>query len=163
MRIQNCKSYHAQTVGQRLLRMADGKSTFKLYYVSIIGRDRPEQYEWGHCPQTQPDFEKNFLAGGYSGLGFVIAFPHITKIFRFSPYTETSLDVSEFRTDGMRRLDRTRDDGSHEFACFAESVIAASEHAAWAQASTVDGYLASRCEQIDFPIANHQKLALYWG
>jgi hypothetical protein len=163
MLIQNCKSYHAQTVGQRLLKMPDGKSVFKLYYLSINRRDRPEQYEWGHCRQTQPDFEKNFLAGGYCGLGFVTAFPHVTKIFRFSPYAETSLDVSEFQTDGMRPLDCTRDDGSHEFACYAETVIAAAEHAAWAVAATVEQYLSFRCAQVDFQIANHQKLAAYWG
>jgi hypothetical protein len=33
MQIAPCRAYHAQTVGQSLLRMPDGKSVFKVYYI----------------------------------------------------------------------------------------------------------------------------------
>ncbi len=48
---------------------------------------------------------------------------------------ETILDVSEFDTDGMTPRDCARDDGSHEFACYAEAVLAADEYRAWAKAT----------------------------
>jgi hypothetical protein len=142
--------------------MSDEKSVFKIYYISIIGRDKPEQFEWKHCLHTQEGFEKTFLAGGHEGIGFVIAFPHITKIFRFSPYNETILDVSEFHTVDMNPKDCSRVDGSHEFACYAESVISADEYEAWANATTVKDYIAFRCRKTDFSIASNIKLTTYW-
>lgn len=162
MRIAECNSYHAQTVGQNLLKMPDGKSVFKVYYLSVIGRDRPEQYEWRHSPFTPADFEETFLGGRHEGIGFVIAFPHVAKIFRFSPYKETILDVSEFHTQDMRLRDLSRGDGSHEFACYAEAEIAAAEYGAWARAETIEDYLAFRCGQVDFPVVSHMKLMAYW-
>ena len=162
MQIATCRPYHAQTVGQSVLRMPDGKSVFKVYYTSVIGRDKPELYEWQHCPRTRAHFEQVFLAGGHEGIGFVIAFPHVTKIFRFSPDMETILDVREFDTAGMTDRDCTRTDGSHEFACYAEAVIAADEYRAWARAASVDDYLAFRSTETDFPVASNTKLAAYW-
>jgi hypothetical protein len=143
--------------------MPDGRSVFKLYYISVIGRERPELYEWRYCPRSPADFERAFASGGYQGVGFVIAFPHVTKIYRFSPSAETILDVGEFNTDGMTPRDCSRDDGSHEFACYAEAVIAAEEYRAWAKATTVDQYLASRTDAADFPVVSHTKLATYWN
>ncbi|HSB70102.1 MAG TPA: hypothetical protein VLT62_12280 [Candidatus Methylomirabilis sp.] len=162
MQIAACRSYHAQTVGQSLLRMPDGISVFKVYYLSVIGRDRPELFEWQRSPRTQKQFEQEFLAGDYAGIGFVVAFPHVTKIFRFSPAMETILDVREFHTDGMRQMDLARGDGYHEFACYAEAVIAADEYHAWAKAPTVEAYLASRSAADDLPVVSHTKLAAYW-
>ena len=162
MEIAACRPYHAQTVGQNVLRMPDGKSVFKVYYLSIIGRDQPERYEWQHHHRTQAAFEEAFLSGGHQGLGFAIAFPHVAKIFRFSPYMETILDVGEFDTKGMLPRDSSRGDTTHEFACYAEAIIAAEEYGAWAKAATVEEYLAFRCEQADFPVARNTKLAGYW-
>lgn len=162
MLITKCKPYHARIVGQSIFRMSDEKSVFKIYYISIIGRDKPEQFEWEHCLHTQEDFEKVFLSGQHEGVGFVVAFPHITKVFRFSPYVETSLDVSEFHTIDMRSNDCSRGDGSHEFACYAESVISADEYEAWANATTIENYIAFRCCKADFPIASNVKLTTYW-
>ena len=142
--------------------MSDGKSVFKIYYISIVGRDRPEQYEWEQSPHTQADFEKAFLTGKHEGVGFVIAFPHVTKVFRFSPGAETVLDVREFDTAGMRPKDCSRSDGSHEFACYAESVISAAEYEAWASATAIDAYFAFRCHRTDFPVVSNTKLAAYW-
>jgi hypothetical protein len=142
--------------------MPDGKSVFKVYYISVIGRDTPERFEWAHSPRTQHDFEQAFLAGGYEGVGFVIAFPHVTKIFRFSPSAETLMDVREFHTEGMRPMDCARGDGFHEFACYAEAAIAADEYDAWARAKTVEEYLPFQSRKSDFPVASHQKMATYW-
>jgi len=162
MLISNCQPYHACTVGQSLIRMPDEKSAFKIYYISIMGRDKPEQYEWEHCLYKQDDFEKVFLFGKHEGIGFVTAFPHITKVFRFSPCAETILDVSEFHTADMQPKDCSRGDGSHEFACYAESIISADEYDAWANALTVEKYIAFRCNKTDFSLVSNTKLTAYW-
>jgi hypothetical protein len=44
MNISKCRTYHAISAGQSLLRMPDGKSVFKIYYLSIVGRDKPEHH-----------------------------------------------------------------------------------------------------------------------
>ena len=162
MLIKQCRMYHAHTIEKNILRMPDQKSIFKIYYLSIIGRDTPELFEWEHCLYTQANFEQKFLLGKHEGIGFVIAFPHIVKIFRFSPYNETVLDVREFHTVDMQSKDCSRDDGSHEFACYAESVISADEYEAWANATTVKDYTAFRCRKTDFSIASNMKLTTYW-
>ena len=162
MKIKKCNPYNARTVAQGLLHMPDKKSVFKIYYVSITGRAKPELYEWEHCLHTQTDFEQDFLNRAFEGIGFVTAFPHISKVFRFSPYAETVLDVIEFNTIKMQPKDCSREDGSHEFACFAESVISAEEFVAWAKAATVAEYLKFRCSKTEFSIFSNQKLAEYW-
>lgn len=163
MQISPCRMYHAQTVGRSLLRMPDGKSQFKIYYISVIGRDKPELYEWRRCPRTHADFENAFLPGNHEGIGFAIVFPHVTKIYRFSPEGETILDVREFDTDGMTDRDCSRSGGYHEFACYAEAAIAADEYRAWAEAATVEEYLAFRTDASDFPVVNNAKLAAHWN
>ena len=75
--------------------MPDGKSVFKIHYISIMGRDKPELYEWEHSPFTQLDFEQFFLSGAHEGIGFVTAFPHISKIFRFSPYADQQVRAAD--------------------------------------------------------------------
>ena len=163
MRVTQCRTYHAQTVGRTVLRMPDGKSVFKVYYISVIGRDRPDLYEWQRGPRTQADFERAFLAGRHEGIGFAIAFPHVTKIYRFSPEAETLLDVRELNTDGMTYRDGTRSDGYHELACYAEAVIAADEYRAWGEAATVEGYLSCHSDACEFPVRSNTKLATYWA
>lgn len=143
--------------------MPDGKSVFKVYYVSVVGRDRPELYEWQRSPRTAAEFEKAFLAGGHEGIGFVLAFPHVTKVYRFSPEGETILDVREFDTEGMTDRDCSRSDGYHELACYAEAAIAADEYRAWAAARTVNEYLALCSDAADFPVVSNSKLAAYWS
>jgi hypothetical protein len=163
MQLTPCRTYHAKVVGRRVLRMPDGKSVFKMYYVSVIGRDKPQLYEWERSPRTTADFERMFAAGGHEGVGFVIAFPHVTKVYRFSPEGETILDVREFNTDGMADRDCTRGDGYHELACYAEAAIAADEYRAWAQSGSVHEYLALYSDASDFPVVSNIKLADYWN
>jgi hypothetical protein len=142
--------------------MPDGKSVFKVYYVSAIGRDRPELYEWQSCPRTQAQFEDAFLTADHVGIGFVIAFPHVAKVYRFSPDGETILDVKEFNTDGMAPRDCPRSGGYHELACYAEAILAADEYRAWARAATVNEYVTFHSDADDFPVASNRKLAAYW-
>lgn len=163
MEIVPCRTYHAQTVGRSVLRMPDGKSVFKVYYISVIGRDMPELYEWQRGSRTMADFERGFRAGDHEGIGFVVAFPHVTKVYRFSPEGETILDVREFNTDGMTRRDGSRSDGYHELACYAEAAIAADEYRAWAESATVDEYLALHSDAADFPVVSNAKLVAYWS
>jgi hypothetical protein len=143
--------------------MADGKSAFKVYYISNVGRDTPERFEWAHCAHTQAEFERTLSATGIEGIGFAIAFPHVTKLYRFAPSAETVLDVREFHTEGLRPNDCTRADGFHELACYAEAVLVAAEYHAWARAASVEEYLAFRATEADFPVASHTKLAAYWN
>ncbi len=163
MQITPCRTYHGQTVNRSLVHMPDGTSAFKVYYISVIGRDTPERFEWRHAPRTFADFEAAVRVTGVEGIGFILAFPHVTKIFRFAPSGETVIDVREFHTDGMRPMDCTRGDGFHEFACYAEAAIAADEFQAWAKAASVEEYLGFRSEAADFPVASHTKLAAYWS
>jgi hypothetical protein len=162
MQIAPCRTHHGKTVGRSLLRVPGGKSAFKVYYISVIGRDTPERFEWARCGRTPADWERAFLASGVEGVGFVIAFPHVTKVFRFSPAGETVLDVREHHTEGLRAMDCARTDGFHEFACYAEAVLAAAEFHAWAGARTVEEYLGFQAKEDDFPVAAHGKLARYW-
>ena len=163
MRIAPCRNYHAQTASRSLLRMPDGRSVFKVYYISIIERDRPDLYEWRCCRQTPLEFENTFLAGNHEGIGFVVAFPHVTKIDRFSPSGETNLDVREFNTEAMSPRDCSRGDGYHELACYAEAILAADEFCAWAKAGTIDEYLSYWSQAQDFPVISNIKLADYWN
>lgn len=162
MQIAPCRIYHGRQVGQGLVKMADGQSVFKVYYISVVGRDTPERFEWERCPRTAADFERALLATGIEGIGFAIAFPHVAKVYRFSPSGETVLDVREFQTEGLRPMDCTRTDGFHEFGCYAEAVLAAAEYHAWARATSVAEYLQFHATESDFPVASHTKLAKYW-
>ena len=68
-------------------------------------------------------------------MGFVTAFPHITKIFRYAPEVETVVDVRKLDTATLNEVDCNRDDQYHELACYAESLIVADEYRAWASNS----------------------------
>lgn len=162
MRITACRPYHSRTVRTELLSL-EGMSAFKLYYLSIIGRDDPGKFEWEHCPLTFAGVAARLRASDLEGIGFVTAFPHITKVFRFAPAMETVLHVRAFSTADLSPLDLGRDDGYLEFACYAEAAIAADEYHAWARAATVEEYLAAFSPFVDGPVANHAKLAAYAG
>lgn len=162
MKIQPCRTYRARDAGRTRLAMPDGNSVFKIYYVSITGRDDPSRYEWGRGPFGAADFEKSFLASGLEGIGFVTAFPHIAKVFRFAPAMETVLHVRAFDTRTLQPLDLGRGEEWVEFACLAEAVVAAEEYLAWAKAETVEAYLDAWSAFADGPIAAHDKLFRYF-
>ena len=132
--VLSCESYHGISAGQTVLNMPDGRSVFKLYLLSIIDRNEPALYDWASSRFSISEFKVRFCERDYEGVGFVTAFPHITKIFRYAPEVETVVDVRELNTATLDELDCSRDDQYHEFACYAESLIAADEYRAWAKA-----------------------------
>lgn len=162
MIIKDCKRYQVRMDGFQLLRMRDSKSVFKIYFLSIQGREKPELYDWKQSLQTCDAFINTFLAKSFEGIGFVTSFPHITKVFRFSPYVETVLDVSEFQTVDLIAKNCSRGDGTHEFACLAEAHIAAKEFEFWAESDSVQKYLEFRCEPVPYAILKNTKLSEYW-
>lgn len=160
--ISPCNSYHAVAIRRSLVRMSDGRSAFKMYFVSIIGRDKPERFEWDKSLRTPGWFEGVFKQSMLQGVGFVTAFPHISKVFRFGPANETILNVRAFSTPDFSDLSLARDDGFMEFACLAEALIAADEYRAWAAAACVEDYLQSWSAQADMPVLSNTKLAAHW-
>ena len=163
MKFTACRPYHSKTIGREVLRMADGKSVFKVYFLSLVGRDDPSRYEWEHAPFGKEDVLAALNAAPIEGVGFVTAFTHITKVFRFAPSMETVLHIRAFSTRDLAPLDLGRDDGYLEFACYAEAAIAAEEYRAWAQERTVAGYLAKWSGFDDGPVLSRTKLAEHFG
>ena len=160
--IKSCRPYHSKTIARTLLTMPDGKSVFKLYYLSIIGRDEPARYEWDLSAITPGDFQASLLKSSLEGVGFVTAFPHLCKVFRFAPGMETVLHVRAFHTRDLAPLDLSREEQHTEFACYAEAAIAADEYRAWARAGAVEEYLRAFSDFEDGPVISHAKLADYW-
>jgi hypothetical protein len=153
--------YDARASGTRLLRCPDGRSAFKVYFLDIVGRAESERYEWDRCAATRD----GFLAGlprVADGVGFVTAFPHVAKVFRFGPHAETVLDVRGLRTPDLSEYPLARGDGTFEFACLAEALIAADECAAWASAAEVAEYLSQWSRFASGQIVDPGKLGRYW-
>ena len=163
MTVKPCDKYHAVLEDKDVFRGADGKSVFKIYYMSIIGRDDPTKTEWPKCDMSR----ESFVGGlenleGLEGVGFITAFPHITKVFRFDPQRESIMNVRSWRTPDMTPLDLARAEGYMEFACLAEGVVAGHEFAFWAEAESVEKYLEKRSSFADGRIVRSDKLLAYW-
>ena len=95
-------------------------------------------------------------------MGFVTAFPHVTKVFRFGPHLETVLDVRGVRTPDISEYPLARGDGTFEFACLAEALIAADEYGFWASAADVGEYLGRWSGFASGRIVDPGKLGRYW-
>jgi hypothetical protein len=162
--VQPCNTYHGVLKDKALWRAPDGKSAFKVYFVDIIGRSDRARTEWDLCGLGRGAF-LDCLARteGVEGVGFILAFPHITKAFRYGPNAETVLNVRAWRTRDMSPLDLARGEGYVEFACLAEALVAADEYKFWAQAQTVEDYLARWSPWREGAIARHDKLLAHWG
>lgn len=161
MNVKPCAPYMGKLDRQTTLRMPDGVSVFKTYFVSIPGRDNPARYEWEAAAMTMPAAETLLRDSGIEGVGFITAFPHITKIFRFAPAVETVLHVRAFHTPELRPMPLDRDDGFTEFACLGEALIAADEYRAWAETAAVADYLERWSEWREGGIVNPAKLVAY--
>ena len=96
-------------------------------------------------------------------MGFVVAFPHIAKVFRFDPAGETVLTVRAFRPADFRPIDLNRPEGFVEFACLAEALIAADEYRLWARSPEVERYLGAWSRFRRGAIRDHGKLRRHWG
>lgn len=163
LQIKPCRPYHARAAGRELLKGADGKSVYKIYFVDIIGRKEAKRYEWDRCGRSRADFVSALAATHPEGIGFVIAFPHIIKVFRFSPEAEILLNVRGLWTKDLSTASLERDEGYVEFACLAEALIAADEYRFWAEAATVEAYLELWSRFEEGRIVGHGKLARYWS
>lgn len=159
--IKRCNPYDARPSGTDIYRL--GPSAFKVYYVDIVGRAEPERYEWDRCGRPRASVLESLAAVPIEGIGAVAAFPHITKVFRFAPSAETIMHVRGFWTPDFRPVDLAREEGYMEFACFAEAIIAAEEYRFWAEAATVEEYLARWVEWTAAPVVDHQKLARHFA
>lgn len=158
--IKPANTYDARPSGQAVYR--HGPHTFKVYYVDITGRSQPERYEWDRCGRGRDALLAALADVPIEGLGCVIAFPHITKVFRFAPSAETILHVRAFNTTDFAEINLQREEGYVEFACYAEAIIAAAEYRFWAEADSVEAYLEQWCAWEGAPVRDHAKLARYF-
>ena len=154
-------TYTARPAGTEMLRLGDDVSVFKVYYVDIIGRSDPARFEWDACGRDRSTIAAGLARVGVSGVGFVTAFPHITKVFRYAPGAETILHVKAYSSADFSELSLARDGGYVECACLAEAVIAADEYRFWAEAQSVEEYLERWSDWPLAPIADNAKLARY--
>ena len=160
MDVKPSQPYASQVCETRMLEMPDGKSVFKVYFIDIIGRDKPERYEWEASGLSIDDFLERVKGSGAEGVGFITAFPHITKIFVFSPGAETNLYTNAYKTPDLSPLDLTYS-GSTEVACAAEMSIGAAEFELWLAADSVQEYLAQFVDAGRTAFKNHAKLLAY--
>jgi len=162
MEVKPCMPYASKVCETRLLEMPDGKSVFKVYFVDIVGRDNPERYEWATSGMSKDDFLDRVKASGAEGIGFITAFPHITKIFIFGPSPETNLYTNALKTPDLSPLDLNYS-GSTEVACAAEMSVGAAEFDMWLKAGSVEEYLAQFANAGATEFRNHAKLLNYWS
>jgi hypothetical protein len=158
--IEACQSYAARAAGRALYE--NGPHAFKVYFIDITGRARPERYEWDRCGRERESVLTGLKRVGLEGIGFVCAFPHIAKVFRFGPENETVLQVRAFHPADFRDLDLARSDGYVEYACLAESVIADAEYRLWAAAPTVRDYLGRWVDWLPAAVADEGKLGRHY-
>jgi hypothetical protein len=160
--IQRARPYHARLKERALLAADDGRSAFKVYCLEIVGRSEPQRYEWDACGRTVGGFLRELRASCPAGIGFATCFPHITKVFRYSPDAETVLDVRGLWTPTLQPASLERPEGYVEFACLAEALIAADEYRYWAEAATVEEYLSLWSGFGEAVVRRNRKLLLYW-
>ena len=149
--------YTSTVVGKTQIVLEGTKSAFKVYFIDIRGRDDRAKYEWEHCGRTQEQFLEQLRQLSPEGVGFVTAFPHITKVFQFGPTLETNLYTTAYKTESFEDLPLDYS-GATEVGCAAEILIAAEELRFWLDAQTVDEYLAKTCDAGDAAFQNHRKM-----
>ncbi len=159
--IKPCTVYNAVPSGTAVYQ--NGLSTFKVYYVDIVGRDKPERYEWDCCGMPREQVIALLADAGIEGVGVVASFPHITKVFRFAPSAETIMHVRGFWTPDFSPVDLSREEGYTEFACYAEAIIAADEYRYWAEALSVEAYLNQWSPWAQAPVRDNMKMARYFN
>lgn len=162
MQFKPCQSYNAVLADKTLLQMPDGKSALKIYFINLIGRADPSRYEWPQDKISKQQYLERFQKRSLAGIGFVTAFAHITKVFRFDPAVETVLNVRAFSTTDLAPLDLRRAEDYFEFACYAEALLAAAEYRLWANAKTVGEYLSAFSSFNDGRIISNTKLANHY-
>ena len=158
--VEACQSYAARPAGRVVYQ--NGPHAFKVYFIDITGRQHPERYEWDRCGRERDGILAGLKRAGIEGIGFVCAFPHVAKVFRFGPENETVLHVRAFRPADFAEIDLARSDGYAEYACLAESIIADAEYRLWAGAGAVAEYLARWVDWQPIAVADEGKLGRYY-
>jgi len=162
--INPCNTYHAVLSDKELLRLGDGKSVFKIYFIDIIGRKESVCSVWAESGMQPKDLPARLThIEGVEGVGFITAFPHITKVFRFGPEAETVMNVRAWSSRDLAPSSLNRSQNYIEFACLSEAAIAADEYTAWARNPTVEEYLQQWSSFADGLIVRHNKLLEYWS
>lgn len=161
LNVTPCNPYDARIGRRELVRMPDGVSAFKVYFVSIVGRPQPQRYEWDQCELSPDSFLAQFRQMPWAGVGFVTAFPHITKVFRFSPQAEILMLVAAYDTRTGKPINLDRGEGYVEFACYAEALLAADEYRFWAEAAAVPAYLVPFSDAGKATVESNTKLAAH--
>ena len=159
--IKPANTYAAYPGGTATYR--NGPHVFKVYYVDITGREHPERYEWALCGRSRESVLNLLAQASVEGIGAVVSFPHITKVFRFAPSAETIMHVRAFKTEDFTEIDLQREEGYLEFACYAEALIAADEYRFWAEARSVQEYLQRWSDWQDAVIVDHTKLGEHFA
>jgi hypothetical protein len=155
-----CQSYAVRPAGRAIYE--SGPHAFKVCFVDITGRRRPDLYEWNRCGRERDSILSVLKRAGVEGVDFVCAFPHIAKVFRFGPESETVLNVRAFRPADGSELPLGRADGYVEYACLAESVIADAEYRLWSRARTVEEYLAAWVDWQPVAVLDEGKLGRHY-
>jgi hypothetical protein len=158
--IAPCQSYAARPAGRAVYE--NGPHAFKVYFIDITDRRQPELYEWERGGRDRESILAGLKRAGVEGVGFVCAFPHIAKAFRFGPESETVLNVRAFRPADFAELALDRSDGYVEYACLAESVIADAEYRLWARARTVEEYLEQWVDWDPVTVVDQGKLGRHY-
>lgn len=161
MEIKPCNTYAARPSGTDLYRA--GRSAYKIYYAEIYGRSNPERFEWDRCGRPRQSVLDHLARLQLQGIGAIVAFPHITKVFRFAPSAETLMHVRAYWTPDFSDADLHREEGFIEFACYAEALIAAEEYRFWAQATSVEEYLQRWVDWSDAPVVDCAKMLRYFA
>ena len=157
VKVKKGNPYTSKVVGKTQIVLEGTKSAFKIYFIDIQGRDDRAKYEWEHCGRTQEQFLEQLRDLNPEGIGFVTAFPHITKVFQFGPTPETNLYTTAYQTESFEELPLDYNEAT-EVGCAAEILIAAEEFRFWLEAQTVEDYLTKTCDAGDAAFQNHHKM-----
>jgi hypothetical protein len=158
--IRPCPFYEARPAGTAVYQ--NGPHRFKVYFADVVGRPEPARYEWDRSTLERDGVLAGLKRVGIEGVGFVCAFPHITKVFRFAPSGETNLHVRAFDTPSFSELNLAREEGYLELTCLVEAILVGEEHRRWADATSVAAYLDRWTTWEPAAVAAPDKLRRYY-
>lgn len=152
--------YYACIVDYELLEAFGGPDSMplaKVYFVDILGRDKPEDYEWAHSNLDKGKILQSIASSllGLRNFGvphIIVVFPHVTSDYRFGDprdggERETNLyKAGTFRTkdleEGILDLEGPAVSRSpFEVACPAEAHIIGEEFDFFNEAQNVRAYM----------------------
>lgn len=147
-------------VNEKFLLTISKTAVFKIYFVDILNREQKNKYVWEYAEITKKDLLNGIEKLHPQGIGFIIAFPHVFKIFRFGPSIETNLYSIAYNPKTMERL-TLQEEGWLELGCLAEIEISFDEFTFWATSPNVEDYLLNFSSKGNGSILDHSKLFNY--